>query len=163
MFLACLSLMPLSGLIFPEIALGATEAPKAMYVKLKESKVRAEPSHLSSVVSTVRYGEAVQPLDAEPSKGWFKVKALKGSGYLHLSAVTPKKVVISGAKVNQNADRADLVMAGKGFSLKVEKKYAAQNSTLNFSAVNQMEKLIIADKDLKSFAKEGQLSLSGGN
>ena len=158
-YLASLSLFAVLAL--PLQLLAEEAAPKALYVKVKDTKVRTEPSQLATVVSSLRYGDSVQPIDDKPADGWFRVKSgAKGVGYLHLSAVTPRKIVLSGNAPSQSeADRSDLVMAGKGFSLEIEKAYAAQNRSLNYSAVNQMERLVVSDSELRAFVKEGQLVL----
>lgn len=141
----------------------AADEPKSLFVKVRETRVRTEPSHLASSISALKYGDPVTSLSSTPTDGWFRVRAKKGEGYIHVSAVTPKKVVLSDATAPTAADRSEMVMAGKGFSLEVEKAYAEEHANLNFTAVNRMERVNITDPELKKFVKEGQLVLIGAS
>lgn len=131
-------------------------------VKVKAAKVRAEPRAWATAVTALKYGDSIQALSE--SDGWLKVRTAGGKqGYLHESAVTTKKIVLSmrGISGDGTADRTDVVLAGKGFNQAVERDLAAQDGSLNFKAVDEMERLRVSDTDLAAFIKAGQLGKRG--
>jgi len=136
----------------------ATEKPIGpVSVKVKAAKVRAEPKVWAASVVALTYGDSVEAVSV--ADGWIKVSARGKSGFLHESAVTTKKIVLS-AKGNVGAgstDRADVVLAGKGFNQAVERQFAAQDASLNFRAVDAMEKIKVSDAELAAFLKSGNL------
>jgi hypothetical protein len=131
-------------------------------VKVKTVKVRGEPKAWAAAIASLKYGDGVQAMSA--TDGWLKVKTGSGKvGYLHESAVTTKKIVLSGKGIagDGSADRADVVLAGKGFNQAVEKDFAAKDSSLNFKAVDEMERIRVSDGELGAFLKAGKLGSKG--
>ena len=125
-------------------------------VQVKESKLRAKPEFWASSVSDLTYGQRLVVAGSEA--GWIKAQTSNGKvGYVHPSAVTEKKIVLAGTNVASSANNSDIVLAGKGFNSSIEKDYAAENPSLNYAAVNQMERLHVSDAELGAFLSEGQL------
>lgn len=145
------------------VAFGAADGGLgSVSVKVKSAKVRTEPKVWATAVTPLKYGDSVQALSS--ADGWLKVRTTGGKqGFLHESAVTTKKVVLSmrGANTDGATDRADVVLAGKGFNQAVERDLAAQDSSLNFKAVDEMERLRVSDAELAAFIKAGQLGKRG--
>ena len=126
-------------------------------IKVRSTAIRSQPKIWSSSIGLVSYGDSVALLGSQ--SGWMKVKSGGKEGYLHSSALTSKKIVLSSSKhVAQQADRSDIVMAGKGFSKSVEAQFAAVNGSLNFKAVDEVERQRVKAGDLAGFIKGGKLN-----
>lgn len=137
----------------------AAPSTKTAHVRVRESKLRAQPKFWAASVSELRYGDPLTLVGQE--SGWLKARTSRGKqGYVHPSVVTEKRIALSSdAAVDKRADTSDVVLAGKGFSKEVEREYAQSNPTLNFKAVNSMEQLKISDQELLSFMREGKLGM----
>ncbi|MCB0325724.1 MAG: SH3 domain-containing protein, partial [Bdellovibrionales bacterium] len=129
-----------------------------VFVQTKRSKLRSGPAPLARVLQEVRYGDALEALGEQD--GWVRVRAGRTEGFVHKTAITPKRVVLSPSSPapSGNAQGADVVIAGKGFSREVEQQYASQNRGLNFSAVDEMERRTVADAELAKFIAAGALT-----
>ena len=128
-----------------------------MYVQVKSSQLRSEPKYWASSVGSVSYGTKLNVLKEE--NGWMKVTTSGGTqGYIHQSAVTPRKVVLSSSSKVRSSDSSEIVLAGKGFNREVERQYAADNSSLDFRAVNAMESLKVSDSEVRQFMSSGKLT-----
>ena len=137
-------------------------APKEslLYVQVKESKLRSEPQFWSSSVKNLTYGTALTVLGAAPTdKSWIKVKLGDAEGYVHIAAVTKRKVILSSSTkgVQTNVDPSSVVMAGKGFNKQVEGSYAAKKG-LDFKSVDKAEQNKVDPAEEASFIKDGKLS-----
>lgn len=145
----------------PAFGLG-DQALDTVNVKVRAAKVRVEPKAWATAVTTLQYGDSIQAVSS--ADGWLKVRTAGGKqGYLHESAVTTKRILLSkkGVSGDGTADRADVVLAGKGFNRAVERDLAAQDSSLNFKGVDEMERLQVRDTELAAFMKAGQLGRPG--
>lgn len=131
-----------------------------VYVAVKSTKVRSQPSALASSVATVAYADGLTKLDEQSD--WVKVRTKSGAaGFIHKTAVSQKKIVLSGASNSAGVtDSTEVVLAGKGFSKEVEQQYLGQPG-FNYSAVNAMERVAVSDKDISAFLKEGGLKKEG--
>ncbi len=133
---------------------------ESLYIKVKNSRLRSQPQQWSHGIKSLAYGEKLELVVApKEGQGWYKVKAKNGStGYIHWSAITDRKIVLSSAGVTSaKADEADILIAGKGFNKKIEKELASQDATLNFSEVDKMERLRVGEGTLAGFIKSGGL------
>jgi hypothetical protein len=132
-------------------------------VQVKESQVRTKPSFLGSVVATVHYGDRLTSLTTQDS--WVEV-VLSGSkkGWMHLSALTDKEIVLGagGQGANQGASSSELALAGKGFNKQVEEQFRQKNSQANFAGVDKMEKYLVSQKEMEQFVQAGELKPEGG-
>ncbi len=133
-------------------------AEDKVFVQVRESKVRAQPKIWASPVASLLYGDALIKLDEEG--GWAQVKTVGGKqGFIPSSSLSARTVVLESSNrvKNISADPTEAILAGKGFDQEVERMFAAQSSG-NFTAVNQMERVRIADSDLRAFVASGSLT-----
>ncbi len=149
----------LAAIILPAIG---QAAPKEalLYVQVKESKLRSQPQFWASSAANLTYGDVLTALGAAPSdKSWIKVKKGDTEGYVHVAAVTKRKVILSSSTkgVQSNVDPSSVVMAGKGFNRQVENSYASKKG-LDFKSVDKAEQNKVDPSDEAAFIKEGKLS-----
>jgi hypothetical protein len=140
------------------LAAGAGAAqPTTMSVQVRQGAVRNTPSPIGSVVTTLAYGDRVEVL--ETKSAWFKVSSAKGSGWMHESALSRKKIVLSGGgtAAPTGASSEEMALASKGFNSDVEAQFKAQNKNVDFAAVDRMEQRKIADQEKARFIKDGAL------
>jgi len=133
---------------------------KDLFVEVAKSKLRSEPKHWGKALADINYGDMLKPVNQNGS--WFLVQTKTGQeGFVHESAVTARKIFLkgSGEKVDFQADSSDIVLAGKGFNKDIEKQYASDLKSLNYSAVDKMEKIFISADDLFSFMRAGNLKI----
>jgi len=145
---------------YPLIGKTATKEEGAIYVQVKATKLRKDPAMIAPAVGDLAYGDRLNPDGAQNGEsGWFKARDTKGRlGYVHRSAVTLKKIVMSSRSDLKTpyADPSDVVLAGKGFNKEVEKEFAQTNS-LDFRPVNEVERLKASHGELVSFVRAGNL------
>jgi hypothetical protein len=79
---------------------------------------------------------------------------------VHESAVSERRVVLNSDASFDNKAGGDqtVILAGKGFNKEVERAYSSRNRSLNFKAVDAMEKNSVSNSELLRFAKEGKLA-----
>lgn len=154
--LLVLSIVAAALMWIPAMGLGA----KIMSVQIKQGALRSNPSFMGKIVTKVSYGDRVEAL--EKRAGWSKVKPSgKGAaGWIHDSALTTKKIVLSAGKHNvaQSTTGDELALAGKGFNKQVEGQYRSKNPKADFAAINRMEQIVISEKKMRAFLKEGQVT-----
>ena len=137
---------------------GLAAAPTSMQVQVEQTPMRESASFLGRVVTTVSYGDSLQLIQA--TRGWMQVRATDGTiGWLHESALTPKKVTLkSGAEsVQTTADTREVALAGKGFSETVEKQYQAENQAIDFTWLDRMDTFAVPEQAKIDFLKQGGL------
>ena len=153
----------LTLLLIAALAAGAYAAAKMVSIQVKKGEVRSEPSYLSKVVGTLDYGDRVANL-GEKDK-WIKVRNSEGlTGWIHLTAVTEKKIVLSSGKSEAKLKASDeeLVLAGKGFSKEVEKEYRSSNPEAAYKWVDKAEQENnFTPAQLTAFLNKGQLAPLG--
>ncbi|MBW1744052.1 MAG: SH3 domain-containing protein [Deltaproteobacteria bacterium] len=139
-------------------------AQKMMSVQVNTGVVRVTPSFLGRIVTRLSYGDRVYVIEEEDS--WTRVglspDAVKG--WIHSSALTPKKVVLKAGTedVEVGTSGEEIALAGKGFNEQVESEFRAENSNLDFTWIDRMETYVVSEKQMKRFLKEGELSCEGG-
>jgi len=137
---------------------------KMMSVQVNTGVVRVTPSFLGGIVAQLSYGDRVYVL--EESESWTRVglslNAVKG--WIHSSALTPKKIVLKAGTedVEVGTSGEEIALAGKGFNEQVESEFRAKNSNLDFTWIDRMERYVVSEKQMKRFLKEGELSCEGG-
>lgn len=130
-----------------------------LYVSVKTSELKSSSGRFSSKVADVNYGDCVTVLESDDKST--QVKLANGtSGWISTGSLTKKKIVKSNGS-NVKASTKEIALAGKGFSAESEKAYRADNSKLDYSKVDAMEKISVSEKDLKNFVKDGQLNDGG--
>lgn len=138
------------------LLLTASAVAENLYVEVKATQIRSAPKYWASAVAGARYGDALTKINE--AEGWYEVKTKSGAkGFIHGSAVTPRKIVFSSSGATAEASSADIVLAGKGFNKEVEGEFAAQNSSLDFAAVNTVESLRVPESAVAEFMKSGKL------
>ena len=128
------------------------------YVQIRKASLRSAPQAWATLVSTLKYGTRVTVL--EVGDNWLKVKTGSNKqGYIHRSALTKKRVVVTGTKptFKGSAESSDLVLAGKGFTKDIEEQFKKGDVPLNYSAVNRLERRGVGEKSLLAFKREGHL------
>jgi len=151
----CLSLVVLTGALL--LSTEAVADSEERFVQVRITRLRAQPQMWATGVADVKYGDSLSVV--ESSDGWFKVKTAQGrTGFIHSSAVTPRRIVLSGkGDVNLMVDSGDVVLAGKGFSKEVEEEYRRTVGGSGFSDVDAMERVNIREAELRQFIAAGKL------
>lgn len=155
-----LSLVIALWLMFSGIALAVTMKS----IQIKTGSLRTTPSFMSKIVATVAYGDRVETLDHK--NGWSNVRrpGAKQSGWIHDSALTHKKIDLAAGQsdVAQGATGGEIALAGKGFNEQVEREVKLKNPQLDFKMIDQMEKIVVSDSQMRQFLKAGRVSPQGG-
>jgi len=135
------------------------QTQKTMSVQVKETQLRATPSHLGKIMVRAPYGARVTILE---ERGDWK-KAAYGSyrGWVHASALTTKRIVLTAGKTAQTGavGQDEIALAGKGFNQEVENRYRANNKNLDYTWINRMETFNVTPEQIETFVSEGRLSL----
>ena len=128
-------------------------------IQIKKGVLRSSPSFMGKVVANVSYGDRVEAV--ENKNGWSKVKleSADAAGWIHESALTHKKIILSAGQtdVNQTATSDEIALAGKGFNEQVEREMKEKYPQLNYSVIDKMEKTVITDRQMKQFLTRGSV------
>jgi uncharacterized protein YgiM (DUF1202 family) len=155
--------LPLFLVVFLMIS-GITLAAAMKSVQIKEGALRSAPSFMSKIIAKVAYGDLVEAMDNK--NGWSNVRlpGEKQSGWIHDSALTHKKIVLTAGQsdVAQGATGDEIALAGKGFNEQVEREFKEKNPQLDFKMIDQMEKIVVSDSEMRQFLEEGRVSPQGG-
>lgn len=141
---------------------GFTAPPATMSVQVKEGQLRSSPSFLAEIIAKPAYGDRVAIIQ---DQGPWKKVAIRGvQGWMHLSALTAKTVVLraGAANVQTSATGSEIALAGKGFSEEVEKQYKSLNRNLDYRWVDRMETFQVSPKQMQAFLKEGHVVPAAG-
>lgn len=142
------------------VVLAQSSVVGVLFVEVRESQVRAEPKQWARGLAKVAYGDKLEEISRGDS--WVKVKTSDGNeGYIHLTAVTSRQVVIPGRTDAELVSSAgsEVVLAGKGFSSDVEDLMKNNGKDLNYEAVNQLPSFGVTPSELEQFLRVGRLSL----
>ena len=141
------------------LAASAAWAAQEMSVQVRDGQLRNRGSFLGTVVGTVAYGDRVSV--NQEQAGWCEVATAAGlTGWIHESALTPKRVVMSSGTTDarSGASGEEVALAGKGFSKEVEAEYKKQNKELDYTWVDWMGKQTVPPDQLVQFLKQGDLA-----
>ncbi len=141
------------------LAAGAAWAAKEMSVQVRDGQLRNRASFLGTVTGAVAYGDRVTVNQTQA--GWCEVAKADGTtGWIHESALTPKKVVLASGEgdARTGASGEEVALAGKGFSKEVEAEYKKQNKDLDYTWVDWMGRQTVAVEELVQFLKQGELA-----
>ncbi len=143
------------------VSLGFAQSAKQMSVTVKETQVRATPSYLGKILAVLAYGDRVDVLAEQ--NGWARVRVPSGEGWVHLSALTAKRVVLqSGSQsVGTGASSGEVALAGKGFNQEVENKYK-QDNNLDYTWVDRMGGFTVTPEQVLAFLQQGDLNTEIG-
>ena len=134
-------------------------AAKEMSVQVRDGQLRNRASFLGTVTGAVAYGDRVTVNQTQA--GWCEVATAAGkTGWIHESALTPKRVVLSaGANdARTGASGQEVALAGKGFSKEVEASYKSQNRNIDYTWVDWMGQQKVSNDQLVQFLKQGDLA-----
>ncbi len=139
------------------VATGAWAA-KEMSVQVRDGQLRNRASFLGTVTGTVAYGDRVTVNQTQA--GWCEVTIAGKTGWIHESALTPKRVVVGSGTDDARigASGEEVALAGKGFSKEVEAEYKKQNAKLDYTWVDWMGKQTVPAEQLVQFLKQGDLA-----
>ena len=142
----------------------SAEAGKQMSVQVKEAQVRSGPSFLGKIVSTVPYAKQV---DVTGEKGDWKNVVVSGTGskgWMHNSALTKKTILLKAGEddIKKAASNDEIALAGKGFNQEVENAYKKGNNSVNYAAIDEMEKIVVPQIEMLQFLEAGEVSPEGG-
>lgn len=133
-----------------------TASAESMSVQIRTAQLRSEASFLGKLVGSLEYGARV---DIAAKQGdWRQVTAPGGlTGWIHQSALTPKKIVMKAGSqdVQKSASGEELALAGKGFNSDVEADFKAKNQEIDFTWIDRMEKIRVTAQEMSSFLSEG--------
>ena len=136
---------------------------KMMSVQVKDAQLRDKPSFIGKVVGALAYGDRVEVQESQGA--WARVGLPGGAaGWIHTSALTSQKVVLSAGKDNAKvgASGDELALAGKGFNSDVEAQFKKTHKDIDFSVVDKMEKIKISSSEMQAFLKDGDVAPKGG-
>ncbi len=129
---------------------------KEMSVQVRSGQLRADPSFLGRMVATVEYGARVSV--AEERGDWRRVALAGGaSGWIHQSALTPRKIAMQAgsADVSTAASGQELALAGKGFNSDVEADFKRKNAEIDFTWIDRMEEIKFSADEMSVFLRDG--------
>ena len=137
-------------------ALFAQKVGDTNYINVSSANLKSSTGFFASNTGAVKYADEVKILAL--SGNWAQVRTTVGSktGWIAKSSLTSKRLSAQGSSANASAK--EIALAGKGFSPEVESEYKKSGGKINYAAVDEMEKIIIADRDLLNFIEEGRLA-----
>jgi uncharacterized protein YgiM (DUF1202 family) len=136
----------------------AQAAPTQMSIQIQTGQLRATPTFLGKIVTSVKYADRVEVITKQA--GWSQVRTTSGqSGWIHDSALTRDKLVLKAgaADVSRTASGEELALAGKGFNSDVEADFKSKNQNIDFTWIDKMEKIVVNENEIVSFFREGGL------
>ena len=151
--------IPLLGVIaLSASVLGAPERGSTVTVQVMNARLMKTPSFLGASTATLVRGDFLTFQEAQ--KDWYKVTTKAGKeGWINKVSVVEKKLALSskpgGGTGGVSED--EVALAGRGFSPEVEKEYRKRNPNLDFSHVDNIEKLSVDPEQLSRFAAGGKV------
>lgn len=149
--------------VFPRIALccltvllASDAAAETVRVITKENAVREECRFFAPIKTIVRYGDTLETTGQQGD--WFRVQTRGISGCIHKTAITERAGSITGTLGSaRGASRDETALAGKGFDQKTEAAFRQKNASLNYAAVDWVEKIAIPGDRVQNFVIWGGL------
>lgn len=155
-YLSMVLFVAVSAIVFLD---APADAQKTMSVQVREGHLRATPSHLGKIVTSVSYGDQVAVL--ENAGVWDKVSVAGGKvqGWIHHTALTSQKIALKSGKtgVSASVSQSEIALAGKGFSKEIEASYSKANKNLNYAWINTMETYKVSPSQMQRFIADGRL------
>jgi len=136
-----------------------TKDGKAFYVAVKTVTLKTGTGAFAENVKggTLSYGAKVTQIKVDGN--YMEVKSADNpsvTGWVTTASLTSKQVVAGGAASTTTAK--EVALAGKGFSQEAEKSLS-QKKELNYADVDRVEKIVVREKDVEKFLKEGDLKM----
>ena len=138
---------------------------KRMSVQVKQGTVRSAPSFLGRIIASLNYGDQVVVKAEKDSWSKIDVPGISTEAWMHSSALSTKKIVLKpgASDVEQAASSDELTLAGRGFNQEVEKEFKSQNPRMDFTWIDRMERMVVSQKEIQTFVKNGYLYPEGGS
>ena len=126
-------------------------------VKVLDQNVFSQPLFYSQPLLSLSLGETVTLTGQQGD--WFEVLTPSGvSGWVHRTSITEEAVELASTGGGSGSVSAEeITLSGRGFNAEIEASYSDQNPSLDFDAVDEMERLEVAPGDLHDFLVEGGL------
>ena len=140
--LICCLMVLVTGISFSQ------SAGSVLYVAVKTADLKNGTGFFARSIETLNLGDSVTVV--RESGNWLEVRSSRQTGWVLRENLTTRRVVASGS-----ATASDLALAGKGFSAEAEVQY--RRDGLDFTAVDTMERILVAPADLERFVTEGRL------
>jgi len=141
----------LAFLILANTLVFSQSAGSTMYVSVKTTDLKSSTGTFATKLDTLNLGDAVTYL--AKNGNWAEVKTSKNvTGWVNMSGLTTRRITSSG----NSASAGEIALAGKGFSPDTEIEY--KKGGLDYSGVDQMEKISISGPELQKFIEAGRLS-----
>jgi len=141
----------------PEKPAEKTKDGKAFYVAVKTVTLKSSTGAFAESVGTLNYGAKVTQIKVDGN--YIEVKSADNpslTGWVTVASLTTKQIVAGTAASTTTAK--EVALAGKGFSQEAEKTLS-QKKELNYADVDRVEKIVVREKDIVSFLKEGELKM----
>lgn len=134
----------------------AQKVGDTLYVNVKSANLKSSTGFFASTTGTVQYTDQVRVLAVNGK--WVQVRTAVGNktGWITSASLTTKRMAPQGSSANASAQ--EIALAGKGFSPEVEAEYKKGGGQINYTAVDEMEKVTVTERDLLTFIEEGHLS-----
>lgn len=142
--------------------LGALDAAaETVSVQVQAAKLRSSPRQFASSTGDLAFGDSLTV--KAKNKDWYQVTLPDGrSGFVHESAVTGKRIVLSSRQVtlaDVAVDESQVYLAGKGFNGTVEGAFASSEREANYAAVGRMKSSrTVSDESAVAFIDGGKLA-----
>jgi hypothetical protein len=134
-------------------AVFAQKRGDTMYVAVQSVPLKSGTGFFARTVGNLAY--AAQVTVVAVNGKWVQVRSGSLTGWTASSNLSSRRIVAQGN--NRSASASEMAMAGKGFSEEVEREYKT-GKDLNYSAVDDLEKVKVSDEDLLGFIDEGHLA-----
>lgn len=132
---------------------------RTMHVQVREGELRARPSFLGAVVTTVQYGDTVEILATHGV--WKQVRRESTEGWMHESALTQRRIdwQAGDRELTGATTQDEMALAGRGFNAQVEQQFRTEHSRIDFSWVDRMAKLRKSPQEILEFLTVGGLNV----
>ncbi|MBN1435379.1 hypothetical protein JW921_11500 [Candidatus Fermentibacterales bacterium] len=133
------------------------EAGDQAVVKVLDQHLFSQPLFYSAPVAELSLGE-VLGISAE-SGDWFEARTGAGiSGWVHSTAITETGVDLAHTGGGSGSVSAEeITLSGRGFNADIEASYRDENPDLDFTPVDQMERMEVEPGELYQFLLDGNL------
>lgn len=124
----------------------------------KQNAIRESCRFFSPIKKTVVYNDVLEVTSQQGE--WYLVNFKGVQGCINKSAVEKKSVSLTnlGSSGGQSASGEEVALAGKGFNPQVESEYKRENPSLNFNAVDEVERHKVSEAKLLNFIQNGKLN-----
>ena len=141
--LVCCLLVLAAGICFSQ------SAGSVLYVAVKTADLKNGTGFFAGNIETLNLGDMVTVVSVNGK--WLQVRSpSRQTGWSLRENFSTRRVVASGS-----ATASEVALAGKGFSAEAEVQYRREG--LDYSAVDAMERILVAPADLERFVNEGRL------